>query len=118
MDEIWVRVGVVAAALLVAGSIAIWRRTRGRSPIREVSSAGLGPGIYFFSSATCPTCKQARDELDRVLGEGAYVELRWEEQRAPFAEIGVDAVPAVLIVTASGNGRLFPGQPDRALSEL
>ena len=119
MDEFWLRVGLVAAAFLLVGTIAIWQRARGRRmPIRNVSSADLGPGIYFFSSATCPTCARARDKLDQTLGEEAYIELRWEEEPGPFAEVGVDAVPAVLIVGASGEGRLFPGQPERALSEL
>jgi hypothetical protein len=52
------------------------------------------------------------------LGQEGYTELRWEEEPSKFGEVGVDAVPAVLLVRDSGRARLFPGQPERALSEL
>jgi len=117
MDEVWARVGVVAAALAVAAVIALWQKTRVRGPIRQVASGDLEPGVYLFSSESCPTCAQARDDLDRALGD-AYFEVRWEEQPEAFSHLGVDAVPAVLIVKTSGQGRLFPGRPDKALAEL
>lgn len=117
MDEIWVRVGLVAAALLLAGLIALGQRRR-RNPIRDVFPVSLEPGVYFFSAATCPTCSRARERLDQELGEGAYVEFAWEDYPGIFAELEVDAVPAVVIVSAPGRARLFPGAPDRALGEL
>ena len=118
MDEVWARVGVVSVALALAVLAAFWQRRRRRSPIRDVPSGDLSPGVYFFSSETCSTCARARDQLDRALGQTAYTEVRWEERPGRFSELGVDAVPAVLIVKIPGKGRLFPGQPDQALAEL
>lgn len=118
MDEIWARVGLVAAALAVAGSIAVWQRGWGRARMRDVSVVTLEPGTYYFSSASCPTCAVAREKLDQTLGDRGYVEFSWEEDPGVFAEVGVDAVPAVLIVNRAGRGRLYPGQPERALAEL
>jgi MYXO-CTERM domain-containing protein len=118
MDDVWARVGLVSVALGLAVLAAFWQRRRRRSPIREVPSGDLSPGVYFFSSETCSTCARARDQLDRVLGQAAYTEVRWEDRPGPFNEFGVDAVPAVLIVRTPGKGRLFPGQPDQALAEL
>lgn len=117
MDDVWVRVGIVAAALAAAAVIALWQRARVRRPVRQVVSGDLEPGVYLFSSESCPTCGLARDDLDRALGQ-AYVEVRWEEQPETFSHLGVDAVPAVLIVKTPGLGRLFPGRPDKALAEL
>ena len=114
----WARIGLVGAALAVAGAIALIQRRRALSPVRAVETPGLAPGVYFFSSASCPTCRRARETLDASIGDSGYDELVWEEQPLAFRDIGVDAVPAVLIVGEGGRGRLYPGQPERALADL
>lgn len=118
MDEIWARVGLVFGALAVAGAISFlqWRRTR--RPVRTVEASDMAAGVYFFSSATCPTCERAREKLNARLGENGYTEFVWENDPGPFANLDVDAVPAVAVLDESGRGRLYPGQPDRALARL
>lgn len=118
MDEIWARVGLVAGALAVAGSVILIQRWRARRPIRTVEVADAAPGIYFFSSSTCPTCEQARARLDARLGNDGYTEYAWEDDPGPFGDFDVDAVPAVVILEEGGRGRLYPGQPDKAISRL
>jgi hypothetical protein len=39
----------------------------------------------------------------------------WEREPEQFEALGIEAVPAVLVVDESGNGRLYPGQPPRTL---
>lgn len=50
-----------------------------------------------------------------ALGETGFTEYVWEDDPGVFSELGIDAVPAVLVVGEDGRGRLYPGQPDRAL---
>lgn len=118
MDEIWVRIGLIVGALAVAVAIALIQRRRAGGPVRRIEATGLAPGIYFFSSATCPTCARARGKLDSTLGEAAYSELAWEEDPGVFGDLGIEAVPAVMIVEEDGPGRLYPGQPEKVLSVL
>lgn len=115
MDELWARAALVAAALAVAGLVVVLRRRRGPRPVRDLGTVELGEGVYLFSSASCPTCIQARSTLDTRLGDGGYTELSWEQEAPIFADLGVDAVPAVVIVDVRGRARLYPGQPERAL---
>ncbi|HZD24366.1 MAG TPA: hypothetical protein VE569_13345 [Acidimicrobiia bacterium] len=118
MSEIWIRLPLVAGALTMAGLVAAVQRRRTRHPVREVKAVPLEAGVFFFSSATCSTCADARTKLDASLGDGGYTEFVWEEQQKLFADLEIDAVPSVLIVSQSGTGRLYPGQPDRALRSL
>lgn len=118
MDEIWARLGLVVGALALAGCVILIQRARARRPIRTVEVAEKVPGVYFFSSSTCPTCEQARDKLDESLGEDGYTEYAWEDDPVPFGAFDVDAVPAVVILEEGGRGRLYPGQPDKAISRL
>jgi len=83
-----------------------------------VKVADAAPGVYFFSSSTCHTCEQARDKLDARLGQDGYTEYAWEDEPGPFGDFDVDAVPAVVILEEGGRGRLYPGQPDKALARL
>lgn len=114
MDEIWVRASLVAGAFTVAGAFALIQRRRAFHPVRTITSTGLTAGVYFFSSATCATCQEARDKLDAYLGRGGYAERVWDQDPGSFADLGVDAVPSVLIVSEKGSGRMYSGQPDRA----
>ncbi len=118
MDEVWARVGLVVGALAVATCVTVIQRWRTRRPVRTVKVADAAPGIYFFSSSTCATCERAREKLDARLGEDGYTEHAWEDDPAPFVDFDVDAVPAVVILGDEGRGRLYPGQPDKALSRL
>lgn len=118
MDEIWVRLGLVAGTLAVAGCVILIQRRRARRPIRTVEVPDKAPGVYFFSSSTCATCEDARDKLDARLGTDGYTEYAWEDNPGPFGDFDVDAVPAVVILEEGGRGRLYSGQPDKALSRL
>lgn len=118
MDEVWLRIGLILGALAVAASIALIQRRRARSPVRSVEARGFDPGVYFFSSSACPTCSQARKKLNAALGDKGYIELVWEEEPGVFDDLGVDAVPAVVVVREDGRGKLYPGQPERVLSLL
>jgi hypothetical protein len=117
MDDIWGRAVVVAAVLAVAGAIALWRRARTRRA-RDVSPESLQPGIYLFTSSTCPTCESARRRVIEAVGEGGFDEFSWESQPDVFADAGVDVVPALVIVQESRRARLFPGAPGKALAGL
>jgi hypothetical protein len=117
MDDVWIRVGVIAAALAFVAAAAVLRRRTVNSP-RMVRAPKLEPGIYFFASATCETCDRAREKLDRGIGADGYTEFVWEERPQMFDEIGVDAVPSVLVAFDRGGGRLYPGQPERALRAI
>lgn len=118
MDEVWARAAVVAGALAVAGVVAWIQRWRARRPVRLAGDTGLSPGIYLFTSTGCESCLRARDSLDTELGPTGYHEITWNDDADRFDDIGVDAVPTVLVVSQGGEGRLYPGQPDAVLDEL
>jgi hypothetical protein len=115
MNDLWVRLAVVAGALAVAGLIALITRRRTTAGVRTVRARDLAAGVYFFSSVTCGTCDQARTKLDSTLGADGYEEFAWERHPETFTELGVDQVPAVMVVDHGGRGRIYFGQPDRAL---
>ncbi len=54
MDEIWGRLGLVVAALLVAGAVTLMLRSRAKGGQRNIASTGLTQGIYLFMSNACP----------------------------------------------------------------
>ncbi|HEX6299124.1 MAG TPA: hypothetical protein VF148_01505 [Acidimicrobiia bacterium] len=115
MNELWVRVALVTGALAIAGVIALVRHRHVRAGVHTVNARSLDAGVYFFSSATCATCVQARAKLDSALGGKGYREFAWESEPDAFTQYGVDQVPAVMVVDDGGRGRVYPGQPDRAL---
>lgn len=116
MDEIWARIGLVLGALAIAGAIVAIQRRRGRIPERDIVAPQLAPGLHFFSSRGCSTCEGARERIVAVVGETGFTEHVWEEDADIFSELGVDVVPASLVVREGGYGRLYPGRPDRALA--
>lgn len=118
MDEVWVRFGLVAGALVVAGAATLILRHRATEPLRLLSTTGLAAGTYLFSSDACSTCRSARDKLVARVGEAGFSEFVWESEPRLFAELGIDAVPAVLLVAENGSGTLYRGQPDRALRHV
>ncbi len=109
---------VVLAVLLVAGAITLWLRRRGRRSVRRLTGVTLDPGVYLFTSTGCPTCGAAREKLAARLGDRGFEEYVWEEGQGPFTELGVDALPAVLVVRAGGAGELYEGRPELALRTL
>jgi hypothetical protein len=117
MSEVWLRLALVAAGIVVALGVALVLR---RPVVHRVTTkaAGLGPGVYLFSSSTCVDCVAARARLVDALGPTGFVEIDWEDDPGPFAEFGIDAVPCTVIVTGEGMSTRFPGMPDRALEEL
>lgn len=112
MDEIWTRVAIIAAALLVATLVVAVRRRKALTTPRRIAATGLLPGIYLFTSADCAECSLARSKLDDSLGERLYHEVAWDCQPEIFIRLGVEAVPATMIVEADGSGGLWLGQPD------
>lgn len=115
MDDVWARIGLIAVVVVVALGVALFQRRRSLNPVRAVDAGDLDPGVYFFSSTGCATCDRARAKLDEALGDSGYTEISWEQDPDPFEEIGVEAVPAVMLVDERGRGRLYTGQPDEAI---
>ncbi len=118
MDELTLRLVLIGAALLVAAGVTTLTRRRARTAPRSIESTGLRPGVYFFSSSTCPDCRMARRALDEAIRDSSFHEFAWEENPGIFADLGVAAVPATLVVGADGTGTLWSGQPAGALASL
>lgn len=112
MDEVWTRIAIIATALLVAALlVAVRRRLALRSP-RKLAATGLEPGMYLFTSADCADCSKARHELAGMVGAHGFHEIAWDERPETFTRLGVDAVPATMIVEADGGARLWVGRPN------
>jgi len=118
MDEFWLRLAIVAGALAVAATVSVWQRARVRRPVRDIASTGLEGGVYLLTSSSCPTCRAARSRVRSALGEDGFEEIEWEQDPGMFADLGVDAVPALLVVGESGDGRLHPGAGRAAIASL
>ncbi|MGH8916661.1 MAG: hypothetical protein ACRDZM_19375 [Acidimicrobiia bacterium] len=111
MSDVWIRLGLITVVLglgLIVGAALHIRDRRRPAPI---DVTGLAPGVYFFSSATCHECLPARDLIEAALGPEGFVEVKWEEQPATFAEIGIEEVPATIVVEEDRPARLFTGIP-------
>jgi hypothetical protein len=116
MDDLWVRLSLIAGALIVAGLVTVMMRLRAKGGPRKLHATGLGQGVYLFSSTACPDCKHVRRMLDDAFGGDGYREFQWEQEPGLFHDLGVDAVPATVIVEFDGSGVLWPGRPDKALA--
>jgi hypothetical protein len=114
MSELWLRIGLIAAAVAIAMVAALVTR-RARSPRPALLEADLGPGIYLFSSSDCLDCRSARSVIEQALGPRGFVEIRWEEDPGIFDRLGISAVPTTLVVSAAGSATLYPGMPDAAI---
>ncbi len=118
MDEIWGRLGLILGALMVAGAVTLVMLSRVKGGPRNLAATGLNQGVYLFTSDACPDCKHVKGMLDDALGPDGYKELNWGQEPAMFHELGVDGVPATMIVEVDGSGVLWPGLPDAALTHL
>jgi hypothetical protein len=97
---------VVALAAVVA--VVVWGLRR-RPPVRRrpVNRSGLPAGVYLLTSDGCDTCDRARSKL---IGLGvAHTELSWQKNPAVFERLGIDAVPSVLQIDATGSGTWWRG---------
>ncbi len=113
MSEGGLRLTTVGLIALAVAAVILWRNRPARA--RSISRPDLGPGIHFFSSATCATCARARARLDQAL-PGQYREVRFEDDPVHFGQLQIKVVPSVMILDASGEGRVWEGVP--SLGEL
>lgn len=118
MDELWARAGLILGALSVTGAITLLLRARSKRSPRVLEEVKLDYGVYLFTSHTCADCKPAKRMLSAALGESGFTELNWEAEPGTFRELGIDAVPATLVVDRGGRGTLYPGMPQKALVGL
>lgn len=118
MDEIWLRLGLIGGALVVAALASILLRARLSGRPRRLEDTRLDSGVYLLTSAACPDCASVRRALTEALGGEGFTELSWEEEPGVFHRLGVDAVPATLIVGRDGSGVLWPGRAKEALASL
>lgn len=118
MDELWLRVVLVGTALVVTAAVSYLLARRSGTKPRRVNTGSMEPGVYLFTSATCADCAPAREKLRKALGDHGFHEVSWEDQPRVLQDLGVDAVPATLIVGEGGWGTLYPGRPDRAIAGL
>lgn len=118
MNDVTTRAIVITAVVTVALLIAWALERRRATRPRRIATSGLQPGVYLFTSETCPDCASARQVLSDALGEEAFVEMTWGESPAVFERLEIAAVPASLIVAEDGSARCWFGRPDRLLASL
>lgn len=95
-------IGLAVALLIVMAHRST--RTRPAGSI-DVDGFDLEPGLVLFTSATCPTCVDARAVADRVLGRGSYREWPWEDNPDALATAGIDEVPLIAVIGRGGRVR-------------
>jgi len=115
MSEIWLRLAVVAGAVLVAVALGSVLRAMRRDRPMVIDPGDLRPGVYLFSSRECLDCEPSRDQLVDALGSDGFVEVKWEEEPERFREHGITGVPATIVVGDDGSGTLIPGAPGAAV---
>jgi len=117
MSEVWIRLALIGGAMGLALLATLAMRRRRQRPV-GIDGAGLAPGVYLFSSSSCLECGPARSALREDLGADRLFEIRWEEEPETFRRLGVEGVPATLVVSDNGTATLFAGDPEQALSSL
>ena len=124
MDDVTLRLAVVAAVVVVAGVVSLRRRSRRQPPTqprgevpaqldRADFSAPAAPWlVVVFTSATCDTCADVWRKAQVLASREVSVqEAEYGRDRALHDRYRIDAVPALVIADADGvvrYGRLGP----------
>ena len=134
MDDVTLRLAVVAAVIAVAGVVSLRRRSRRQPPTqprgevpaqldradfdradfdRADFSAPAAPWlVVVFTSATCDTCADVWRKAQVLASREVSVrEVEYGRDRALHDRYRIDAVPALVIADADGvvrYGRLGP----------
>ena len=124
MDDVTLRLAVVAAVVVVAGVVSLRRRSRRQPPTqprgevpaqldRADFAAPAAPWlVVVFTSATCDTCADVWRKAQVLASrEVAVREVEYGRDRALHDRYRIDAVPALVIADADGvvrYGRLGP----------
>jgi hypothetical protein len=134
MDDVMLRLAVVAAVVVVAGVVSLRRRSRRQPPTQprgevpaQLDRADFdradfdradSPGaqkpwlVVVFTSATCDTCADVWRKAQVLASrEVAVREVEFGRDRALHDRYRIDAVPALVIADALGvvrYGRLGP----------
>lgn len=99
-DDLVIRVTVIVVVGLAAVVTAMISRRGVSLRRRPVTLSGHGPGLVFFSSATCSSCAEMRARL----GDWPDVtEISYESAGDAFPT-EIDRVPAVALLAADGTG--------------
>jgi len=115
MQQLWWRLAIVAAVVLVAVVVTIRRRSARQAPTQPRSSvpnqldradftAPQTPWLLVaFTSATCATCGDVLRKASVLASEEVAVqEVEFSRDRALHDRYHIDAVPALVIADALG----------------
>ncbi len=116
MNEIALRLALVVGVVLLSLIIVVVMRRR--PVVSTLDRGGLDPGIYLFTSSECSDCAGARARLGELLGSSSFIEISWEHDPELFRRLGIDAVPATLVVGDDGSASIHTGMPDRVVRGL
>lgn len=103
MDDVWVRLLLIAgaAAVVLGAAYATRRWQRPGHPRLDLAGAGFDPGVVLFTSTDCTTCKDALavvKPLDIPLRE-----VTWELEAPMLEKLDVSAVPLTVFVGTDGE---------------
>ncbi len=115
-DSVAWRIALVAAVVIAASAVALWRRRRGadaptqprhltptqlsRADFRDPDRDWL---VVAFTSATCSTCRDVASKVSVLESRHVAVhEVEYSANRGLHARYDVDAVPMVLIADVDG----------------
>ena len=113
MGDVEFRLLLVGLALVIAAAAVAIRLYVLRRPRRRMKATGLGPGIYLFTSKSCLDCAPVRE---RLAERTDFREIAWEDQPEVFERLGVEMVPATLVVEEDDSGWLWHGEPPEMIS--
>ena len=107
---------ILLVAVVVGGALGLSRLSRpwqdAAHPELRIPSGELPAGVVLFTSTDCDQCANARSALQRA--GISYREVTWEIESDRFERYGVQGVPLVAQLDASG-GQLYlaAGVPTR-----